>query len=66
MRQIIITDNEKNEIKIERKGVNEASGAFMLAATLIAVSRSVGLTEETLNSSMSGLWEEGSVTEVEE
>ena len=66
MRQIIITDDEKNEIRIEKKGVDGASAAFMLAAVLISFSRNVGLTEEKLNSSMSGLWEEGSVTEVEE
>lgn len=66
MRQIIITDDEKNEIRIEKKGVDGASAAFMLAAVLISISRNVGLTEEKLNSSMSGLWEEGSVTEVEE
>lgn len=66
MRQIIITDNEKNGIKIERKGVDEASGAFILAAVLISFCRSAGLTEERLNSAMSGLREEESVTEVEE
>ncbi|MCC9273885.1 MAG: hypothetical protein K8V42_06300 [Enterococcus aquimarinus] len=66
MKTIIITDDDNGEIKFERKGVNEANATFMLAATLIAASRSVGLTEEKLNSSMSGLWEEGSVTEVEE
>lgn len=66
MRQIIITDDDNGEIKFERKGVNEENATFLLAAALIAVSRSVGLTEEKLNSLMSGLWEEGSVTEVEE
>ena len=55
MRQIIITDNEKNEIKIEREGVDGASVAFMLAAALILFSRSAGITEERLNSAMSGL-----------
>ena len=66
MRQIIITDNEKNEIKIEREGVDGASVIFMLAAALILFSRRAGLTEERLNSAMSGLWEEESVVEVEE
>ena len=66
MRQIIITDNEKNEIKIEREGVDGASVTFMLAAALILFSRRAGLTEERLNSAMSGLWEEESVVEAEE
>lgn len=66
MKTIIITDDEKNEIKIEKKGVDEASASFMLAAALISVSRSAGLTEERLNLAMSGLWEEESVVEEEE
>ncbi|WP_438746751.1 hypothetical protein [Enterococcus sp. DIV1375a] len=58
VKQIILTNIGENEIDINVTGMTDKESIFVLAMALIRCSKKLGLTEATLNKSMSCLWKD--------
>lgn len=57
VKQIILTNIGEYKIDVNITGMNDEEIIFVLAMALIRNSKKLGLTEATLNESMSYLWE---------
>ncbi|MDN3201514.1 hypothetical protein P0E66_10300 [Enterococcus faecalis] len=61
LEQIVLTNTSENEIDINVTGMTDKESIFVLAMALIRCSKKLGLTEATLNESMSYLWDATSI-----
>jgi|GEM_PF-1887145 len=58
LERIVLTNTSENEIDINVTGMTDKESIFILAMALIRCSKKLGLTEATLNKSMSCLWKD--------